>query len=209
MDYPWLNKFVIEAQEPLPKDSPPDESTGTNEPVDVPADEVNPEDQPNPELAGELTEGEPPTEDPGESLIDTSEFQTQIDDLKKQIEELQKGEDLQQEIEILKKKIDNVNPLDDTDLNDDIYQSASAKIKYLKRAMRRLARKAGLTGAQRQLIEAEMTQSHESTCQEIASKLAPKMNVSEQDIIDFIRNSEFRFRHRHGPRTSAIDWESL
>jgi hypothetical protein len=211
MEYPWLDKFVFEAQE----DAPPDEETGTNEPVDVPAEEeTNPEEEPSPELAKDLTEGDvlPDEATPTDTGVDTSGLQSQIDDLKKQLEEVQKSFNLEERLEDLKRRLENVSVPDSTDMNDSIFQSASSEIKYIKRAMRRffIDKKAKLSGNQRQVIESVLEQKPEMTSQEIAAQLATTINASEQDIVDFIRNSEFRFRHRrHGIEASVIDWESF
>jgi hypothetical protein len=47
------------------------------------------------------------------------------------------------------------------------------------------------------------------SCQQIAASLASKLNASEQDIFDFIRNTDYRFRHRHFRESSVIDWNAL
>jgi hypothetical protein len=212
MEYPWLDKFIFEAQQP--EDTPPDEETGTNEPVNT--TEENPDEQPDKSLAEDLTSTEDvlpdevtPT-DAGTSF-DTSGLQSQIDGLKKKLEEIQKNFDLEEEINILKRKLENISVQDDTNLNDSIFQSACMKIKYIKRAVRRfLDKKARLYGKQQQLIETMLEQKPEMSSQEIAAQLTEIINMPEQDIIDFIRNSEFRFRHRrHGIEASIIDWKSL
>lgn len=226
MEYPWLDKFVMHAApedmplEPPVEDTLPDETTGTNEPVDVPADSANPDEQPNPDLAQDITESDPlsdigmqPADTSAES-VDTSainEIQTQIDDLKKQLEDLQSDYDMEGEIEILKKRLDNLRTLDDSDLNDNLNQSASTQINYIKRAIRRYQlKKIALTGEQQTQINLKLEQNPEMSCQEIAAEIASNIGANEQDVIDFIRNSEFRFRHRHGPRESSIiDWNIL
>lgn len=226
MEYPWLDKFVMHAApedmplEPPVEDTPPDEATGTNEPVDVPADSANPDEQPNPDLAQDITESDP-LSDIGTDAVDTSAqpvdtsaidgMQTQIDDLKKQLEDLQSDYDMEGQIEILKKRLDNLQTLDDVDLNDSLNQSASSEISYIKRAIRRYQlKKTSLTGEQQTEINLKLEQHPQMSCQEIAAEIASSTGANEQDIIDFIRNSEFRFRHRHGPHeSSVIDWNIL
>jgi exonuclease VII large subunit len=199
MEYPW-NTFLIEAAEPKDPNQP-DPDTGTNEPVDPgDVDTVDPTEQPDPSLAEDLVTG------------DTGELQAEVDDLKKQIEELTKKFDLETEVEQLKKRLDNVSVPDDTDLNDSINQSASREIKYIKRAVRRFLMKnktSGLTGSQQQRIISELEKQPDSSCQQISSQLAKELEVSEQDIFDFIRNSDYRFRHRHWREASVIDWDFL
>jgi phosphopantetheine adenylyltransferase len=186
MEYPWNDAFLIEAAE----------DTGTNEPVDTTSEE-----EPDPELAQDLTE-----------TGDTSELQAEIDNLKKQIEELQKNFDLENEVKLLKKRLDNISMPSDTDLNDSINQSASREVKYIKRAVRRFLSKnkiSGLTSAQQDAIISRLEQHPQSSCQEISSQLSKEIGASEQDIFDFIRNSDYRFRHRHWRESSVIDWNVL
>jgi hypothetical protein len=216
MKYPWVDKFVMHA---APEDLP-QEDTGTNEPVDT----TNTEDMPDSSLAEDLTgetidqtntDSQMDTTQPEESIDMTGndQLQQQIDDLKKQIDDLQGMFDLEEEVSILKKRIDNINIPDDPDMNDSIFQSASSEVKYIKRAMRRFVSKtkkqSGLTGDQEQLIINELEQTPELSCQEVAFKLAPQINVTEQDIVDFIRNTDYRFRHRHRRDASVIDWAQL
>jgi hypothetical protein len=199
MEYPW-NTFLIEAAEPKdPNQSDP--NTGTNEPVDSgDVDTVDPTEQPDKSLAEDLV------------TSDSGELQAEVDELKKQIEDLTKKFDLETEVELLKKRLDNVSVPDDTDMNDSLNQSASREIKYIKRAVRRFLLKnktSSLTGSQQQSIILELEKQPNSSCQQIASQLANDLKVSEQDIFDFIRNSDYRFRHRHWREASVIDWNSL
>lgn len=193
MIYPWADNFIIQAEV---KDTPPDETTGTNEPVESDITELDQQDQPDTALAEDLS---------GISE-DDSDIQAQIDSLKSQIEELQKNFKLQDEVEILKKRIDNIFVNDDTDMNDSINQTAFIKIRHIKRSMRRLA---NLSSEQQQLIIAELEQTPELSCQEIAAKMTSQIKAKEQDIIDFIRNTDYRFRHRHRRDSSVIDWDYL
>lgn len=225
MDYPWLDRFVMHAapedevgdptletppDEGVTEDIPPDEDTGTNEPVSAP--EENPDEQPNPELAKDITDSEPMgdagtgAETGGE---DTSQLQTQIDDLKKQLEDLKSESDAKEQIEIIKKRLENLQVPDDPDLNDSIFQSASQEICYLRRAIRRYAKKLPLTGEQKDLINLKLEQQPEASFQEIAAEMSKEIGADEQNIIDYIRNSEFRFRHRHRRQSSVIDWEAI
>jgi len=193
MEYPWIDKFIVNSAE----DTPPDEETGTNQPVE-------PDEEPNPELAKDIVEGEPQ-----ETYIEPetiNNLQTQIEDLQKQIEDLQKQDDLEVEIERIKNRLDNISVPDDTDLNDSLFQSASSKIKYLKRAIRRIK---PLNSEQITQINLKLEQKPQMSCQEIALDLAKTIGAKEQDIIDYIRNSEFRFRHRHWRESSVINWEEI
>jgi len=212
MEYPWVDNIVIAApadatpvedtapaDTTLVEDTPPDEETGTNEPVSI-------EDQPDPELANDLTGEDQVSEQP---VIETDTgIQTQIDDLKKQIEELNKDKNLQLKVDLLEKRLNNISVQDQTDLIGTIFQSASSEIKYIKRAIRRI-KQSSLSGEQQQLISNELEQTPELSCQEIAAKLAQKLNASEQDIIDFIRNTDYRFRHRHRRDASVINWDEI
>jgi len=198
MEYPWMDNFIIYA------DSPADPETGTNEPVDIlentdepkePQDTGNPEDKPDPDLANEIAG-------------DSSDVQSQIDALKGQVEELSKNIDLQSQIDILKRKIENINVLDDADNNDNINQSANSKINYIKRAIRRL-KSYNLTSEQQQQIISELEQSPQLANCEIALKLSPSIDASEQDIVDFIRSTDYRFRHRHRRESTVLDWNIL
>jgi hypothetical protein len=193
MEYPW-NEFLIEAV--VAEDTPPDEETGTNEPVDTSTQD------------NENVEEDTSQEDTEDF---TGDLQAQIDELKSQIEELMKKDDVENEIQRLKTRLDNLNIPDDPDMNDSIFQSASREIKYLKRALRRLGavKKAELSGEQQELIINELEQRPERSCQEIAQDLAEKINADEQDIFDFIRNTDYRFRHRHRRESSIIDWDFL
>lgn len=192
------NFFLFEGAE----DTPPDPETGTNEPVSVGdmTDTENPEDQPDTSLAEDLTG------------TDSGDLQAQISELNAKIEELSKNFDLGKEVEILKKRLDNINIPSDSDLNDSLFQTASSDVKYIKRALRRVAnkisKKSNLNGEQQSLIISELEQNKDKTCQEVAFEFAKNLNVSEQDIIDFIRNTDYRFRHRER-RASIIDWDSL
>jgi len=198
MDYPWVDKFLFNAAEG--EDTPPDEETGTNEPVNVPA-----EDEPDPELAQDLV-GEENTED-------QDDIQLQVDELRQQIEDLSKSLDIENELEVLKRRIDNFSIPDNTDLNDSIYQTAFSEIKYVKRALRRIKesfkKQANLSSEQIEAIIIELENNSQLTCQEVAAKLSPVINANEQDIIDFIRNSDYRFRHRHRRFNSAIEWDKI
>lgn len=191
MEYPWNKEILIQAAEPEteePKvDSEPDPESGTNEPVGAPEGDVPAEDKPDPELAGDIAGTEP----------SGSDVQTQIEDLKKQLDEINKKFDLETEVNILKKRLENVHVPDETDLNDSLNQTAS-KISFVKRAIRRiLSKKSCLTGAQQQLITTELDQHPQLSCQQMSAKLAKELGASEQDIYDFIRYSDYRYRHRH------------
>jgi phosphomevalonate kinase len=185
MEYPWNNEIIIQAAESDPE-------TGTNEPVGSPKGESttdSPEDQPDPSLAEQIVSGD--------TGIDT---QAQIDELKKQLEDMLKKFDLENEVQDLKKRLENIHVPDDTNMNDSLNQSASTQIKFVKRAIRRIMSKnvvAGLTGKQQQLITTELDQHPQLSCQQISAELSEKIGASEQDIFDFIRNSDYRFRHRH------------
>jgi len=205
MKYPWSDNFLIDLyskQAADPEDKPEDD--GTNEPVDQPAEDTSTEDQPDPALAEDLT---------GDAdMGGDTDLQAEIDDLKKQLEDLKKENDLEAQVDRIKRRLDNVTVQDDADTNDSIFQSASKEVNYVKRAIRRISSKiknAGLTGAQQQLIITELDQHPQSSCQQIAASLASKLDVCEQDIFDFIRNSDYRFRHRHWRESSVIDWKAL
>ncbi|MDD5650074.1 MAG: hypothetical protein PHF86_06625 [Candidatus Nanoarchaeia archaeon] len=210
MEHPWFDRFI--RQSAPAEDTPPDETTGTNEPVDVPADDpsVSPDEQPNPDLAQDIADM-PATDTGAEAPSDagTDALQSQIDELKKQLEDLQTDYDTQGEIDELKKRIDNLRVPDDIDMNDSLFQSAAIEINYLKRACRRLNRKCGLTGSQRTLINMRLEQHPTMSNQEIAAELASIVGAKQQDIFEYIMNSEFRFRHRHGPHASIIDWDAV
>jgi hypothetical protein len=208
-NYPW-SEFLIEAAEPE-KESDPD--TGTNEPVDTgKKDEDTPPDEsvdtgaePDPEMAEDLAGGAPA------EAVDTG-AQKEIEELKKQIEELKKKFDLETEVKQLKKRLDNISFPEDVSLNDSINQSASREIKYIKRAIRRFFLKnktSSLTGNQQQYIISELDQHPSQSFQDLAAKLSPMIYASEQDIFDFIRNTDYRFRHRHVRESSVIDWLDL
>lgn len=197
MEYPWNDNFIVEAAEDTGTNEPVDttnEDTGTNEPVDTSSEE------PDPSLAKDLA-----------GIEDTSNLQTEIDDLKKQIEDLQKKFDLETEVALLKKRLDNIHVKDDTDMNDSINQSACREVKYVKRAVRRLGKNkvSGLTSSQQNSIITMLEQHPQMSCQEIASQLSDELHASEQDIFDFIRNSDYRFRHRHFRESFVIDWKTL
>lgn len=214
MNYPWVDNFIIQAADPADptqdeqpdaQDTPPDEATGTNEPVvtDETDPNADPSNEPDPSLAQDIADADPTMTD---VEPDTSGLQTQIEDLKKQIEDLKSENDMETQIQDLKRRLDNISVNDETNLNDDIFQSASREVNYIKRALRRVS---GLTGSQRQMIEAELEKKPQQSCQEIAANISKSIGASEQDIIDFIRNSDYRFRHRHAPEASVIDWNSL
>lgn len=205
MEYPWIDKLLMQAAPA--EDTPPDETTGTNEPVDVPADE-NPDEQPNPDLAQDIADMTP-SDTGAEPDADTNELQAEIDELKKQLEDLKSEQDVQSEIDELKRRLDTLQVPDDTDMNDSLFQSASLEIKYLKRAFRRIKRNCGLSGSQRSIIDMKLEQRPSMSNQAIAAELASIVKANEQDIFDYIMNSEFRFRHRHGPRSSVIDWNNI
>ncbi|MDD5650228.1 MAG: hypothetical protein PHF86_07430 [Candidatus Nanoarchaeia archaeon] len=210
MDYPWFDKFAIEAAE----DTEPDEETGTNEPVSVDDETENVEEQPDTEMAKDLTEdtGTTESEPVVQDTVDVNNIQEQIDGLKTQIEDMQKNFDLEDEVKDLKRRIENISVPDETNTNDDIFQSASLQINYIKRSIRRFFRvkTSKLSGKQQKAIEDLLEQKPSMSSQEIALQLSKSINASDQDIIDFIRNSEFRFRHRrHGVEASVIDWNFL
>jgi len=113
------------------------------------------------------------------------------------LDEINKKFDLQTEVDILKKRLENVHVPDETDLNDTLNQTAS-KISFVKRAIRRiLSKKSCLSGEQQQLITTELDQHPQLSCQQMSSKLAKELGASEHDIYDFIKNSDYRYRHRH------------
>lgn len=212
MDYPWLDKLIICAApengtEDTSLDSPPDEETGTNVPVNVPDDSSNPDDVPNHDLAESITDSESTDTGVESPDADIETLKTQIENLKKQIEDLQADSDMQSELEIIKKRVDNIRSLNDPDLNDSIFQSASVEISYLKRAVRRFFIRTSFSGEKRTLIDKKIEQRPQMSRQEIAAEMSNEIGVNEQDIIDYIRNSEFRFRHRN--QASVIDWESI
>ena len=203
--YPWT-EFLIEAAEPDDK-----EDKGTNEPVDKKEDAdtgtnepVSEGDEPDKDMAEDLTN--PPSE-----AVDTG-AQNEIEDLKKQIDELKKKFDIETEVEQLKKRLDNMSVVDEASLNDNINQSASSEIKYIKRALRRFLIKnktAGLTGHQQSCIISELDLHPTESNQALAAKLSSEINASQQDIIDFIRSTDYRFRHRHRREASVIDWNEI
>jgi hypothetical protein len=81
--------------------------------------------------------------DPAQQTESTSgieSLQKEIKDLKSQIEKLNGEEKMKNDIKELKEKLDNVVVQHNPNLNETIYQTAS-KIKYFKRAMRRLVNK--------------------------------------------------------------------
>lgn len=183
-----FNEFLFEAAEP--DTTEPD---GTNEPVEQPADdpsadETSPEDQPDPSLAQDIAG-------------DNSDLDTKIETLQKELDELQKKYDLENEVNLLKRRLDNLNIVDDTNLNDSLNQSAKLEIKFVKRAIRRIKSKiikeGNLSSSQQNKIILELETNPQLTSQEIAAKLSSDIKAKEQDIFDFIRNSDFRFRHRH------------
>jgi hypothetical protein len=168
----------------------PTEDTGTNEPVEEPVDDaaIKPGDAPDPALAEGLAN-------------DTSEIDSQVDKMQKELDELQKKFNLENEVKILKRRLDNITVTDDTNMNDSLNQSAHREIRYVKRAMRRLMSKyfkeGSLSSVQEDKIISELETNPQLSGQEIAAKLSSEIKAKEQDIFDFIRNTDFRFRHRH------------
>jgi hypothetical protein len=166
--------------------------TGTNEPVEEPVDdttaEPKPGDAPDPALAQDLGN-------------DTSEINSQVDKMQKELDELQKKFNLEDEVKVLKRRLDNITVTDDANLNDSLNQSACREIKFVKRAMRRLMSKyfkeGSLSSIQEDRIISELEANPQLTGQEIAAKLTLEIRAKEQDIFDYIRNTDFRFRHRH------------
>lgn len=229
-NFSWFDNFIFvsadesadqtetdsteETSSDIPLEDTSDTTTDESD-VDETTNEENPDDQPNADLAEDIANGtdEMPIEEAPNVDTDTNvDLQTQIEDLKKQIEGLQKDEDLEDKIETINKRLNNLQVPDDADLNDEIFQSSSSKIKLLKRAMRRISMsiKSSLSGEQQTKIIEELKQNPEMTCQEVAAKIHDDIKANEQDIIDFIRNSEFRFRHRHFHEASSpIDWNDL
>lgn len=199
--YSFNDKFLIEA---APEDdAATKEDTGTNEPVTTP----------EPEDTGEAKDDEQPDTAMANDLVGAP-GEDDLEQLKKEVEELKKKFDVEDEVERIKKRLDNLSVPDDANLNDSIYQSAHKdEIRYIKRAIRRFLSKknaSSLTGEQQQKIITELDQNSDITNQQIAAKLSPVIHASEQDIFDFIRNTDYRFRHRHHRReASVINWDEI
>lgn len=73
------------------------------------------------------------------SSDEISKLKEEINTLKTSLDDLKKEKDVQQQIDFLRKKLENFNVVDNTDLNDSIFQTAKTEINFIKRALRRLS----------------------------------------------------------------------
>lgn len=123
----------------------------------------------------------------GDPSSEIESLKKEIKDLKGQIEKINGEEKLKNDIKELREKLDNVVVQHNPDLNQTINQSAS-KIKYFKRAMRRISKKASN----------EFDDYAKEVAKGIFEKVGPSlkkyMGITEKTILEDIDNEDLRMK---------------